>query len=93
MPGHLWPLPGAGFGEAAGVAAEEEVAVFAAEWEVPADVDALAIVTPRASVAPRTPAPMAVPMSGRVILTVISLRSSVRGGVAPRTEPDLSASN
>jgi hypothetical protein len=30
MPGHLWPLPGVGFGEAAGDAAED-VAVFAAE--------------------------------------------------------------
>jgi hypothetical protein len=82
MPGHLWPLPLplplAGFGEAAGDAAEEDVAVFAAECEFPVDVDALAIVTPRASAAPRAPAPMAVPMSGRVILTVISLRSSVR---------------
>jgi hypothetical protein len=31
MPGHLWPLPWAGFGEAAGDAADEDVAVFAAE--------------------------------------------------------------
>jgi len=31
MPGHLWPLPWAGFGEAAGDAVEEDVAVFAAE--------------------------------------------------------------
>lgn len=31
MPGHLWPLPGEGFGEAPGEAAEEDVAVLAAE--------------------------------------------------------------
>jgi hypothetical protein len=36
-------------------------------------VDALAMVRPRPRLTPRTPAPMAVPMSGRVILTMISL--------------------
>jgi hypothetical protein len=68
MPGHLWPLPWAGWGVAAA-----DVAALVAEWEVTADeaapVDALAIVTPRASVAPRAPAPTAVPMSGRLIRT------------------------
>jgi hypothetical protein len=38
-------------------------------WAV---VEALAMVRPRARVAPSAPAPMAVPMSGRVILTCFS---------------------
>ena len=68
MPGHLWLLPWAGLGVAA------EVDALVADCEVPADeaapVDALAIVRPRASEAPRAPAPIAVPMSGRLIRTV-----------------------
>jgi len=41
-------------------------------WAV---VEALAMVRPRARVAPSAPAPTAVPMSGRVILTRFSLGS------------------
>lgn len=42
-------------------------------------VDALAMVSPRARVAPSAPAPMAVPMSGRVILTDVLLSSPGTG--------------
>jgi hypothetical protein len=48
------------------------------ECDVPAvdaePVEALAMVRPRPRLAPRTPAPMAVPISGRVILTLFSSR-------------------
>ena len=51
-------------------------------WAV---VEALAMVRPRARVAPSAPAPMAVPMSGRVILTwfsfgLVPVRISRPGG-------------
>ena len=66
----------------AGLAAGLDVDVLTAECDVTVDeavpVDALAMVRPRASEAPRAPAPRAVPMSGRLILTVFSLGSGVR---------------
>ena len=89
MPGHLWPLPWEGLGVAAGRAA---VDVVAAERDVTveeaAPVEALAIVRPRARVAPSAPAPTAVPMSGRLILTVISLGIGIRGVAAPGDGPE-----
>jgi hypothetical protein len=73
MFGHLWPgLVVVGDGLAAGdVVADAVCDVRAAGVE---DVEALAMVSPRASVAPSTAAPAAVPMRGLVILTRFSLR-------------------
>jgi hypothetical protein len=77
MCGHLWPGtdPGArgGFGD--GLAAVEEGAAD----DVPdragvEDVEALAMLSPSARLAPSTAAPAAVPMSGLVILTRFSFR-------------------
>ena len=84
MCAHLWPGmgPGAvdvvGDGLAAGAADLAEVAVddrcAAAVEAVVEEVEALAMVSPSARVAPSTAAPAAVPMSGLVILTRFSLR-------------------
>ena len=59
-------------------------------WEEVADVcepavpvEALAMVRPRARLAPSAPAPIAVPMSGRVILTWFSFAPG-RAGMGPR---------
>ena len=66
------------------------VDVVAPERDVPVDeaapADALAMVNPRARVAPRAPAPTAVAMSGRLILTVFSLRIGIRGVALPETD-------
>jgi hypothetical protein len=65
----VWP-------EADGLADDDEVADgFALAVPVCAVVEALAMVRPRARLAPSAPAPMAVPMSGRVILTSFSFVS------------------
>jgi hypothetical protein len=73
MFGHLWPgLAVIGDGLAAGdVVADDVCAVRAAGVE---EVEALAMVSPNAIVAPSTAAPAAVPMRGLVILTRFSLR-------------------
>ncbi len=62
--------------------AECVVPVVAAEL-----VEALAMVRPRPRLAPRTPAPMAVPISGRVILTMFSNRSAGSGAGWSRIGP------
>lgn len=74
---HLWPGMGPGaveaFGDglaAAGAAAE--VAVDELRAAVVEEVEALAMLSPSARVAPSTAAPAAVPMSGLVILTRFS---------------------
>jgi hypothetical protein len=59
-----------GEAERVDAAVDDECDVAAPDAE---PVDALATVRPRASVAPRAPAPTAVPMSGRVILTDVLL--------------------
>ncbi len=76
---HLWPGMGPGaveaFGDglaAAGAAAE--VAVDELRAAVVEEVEALAMLSPSARVAPSTAAPAAVPMSGLVILTRFSFR-------------------
>ena len=76
MCGHLWPVlvPGAveAFGD--GLAAvEEDVADEVCDRAVE-DVEALAMLSPSARVAPSTAAPAAVPMSGLLILTRFSFR-------------------
>jgi len=48
--------------------------------------DALAMVRPRPRLAPRTPAPMAVPISGRVILNCSPHVSAVPGPAGPGTD-------
>jgi len=59
-----------------GLADDDEVAAGCAlAVPVCALVDALAMVRPRAKLAPRAPAPTAVPTSGRVILTCFSFAS------------------
>src|SRR5262244_1654226 len=72
MFGHGCPVPlrpGAdGLADADGAARDEVAGVC--EPAVP--VEALAMVRPRARLAPSAPAPTAVPMSGRVILTWFS---------------------
>lgn len=50
----------------------ERVAAVLVDDGVPEPVAALAMVRPRARLAPSAPVPTAVPMSGRVILTVFS---------------------
>jgi hypothetical protein len=75
---HLWPGPGPGavddFGD--GLAAEGLAVDVAAAGDVRAavveEVEALAMLSPNARVAPSTAAPAAVPMSGLVILTRFS---------------------
>jgi len=77
MCGHLWPgmAPGPveafGAGLAAGVAdvAADDLCEAAVE-----EVEALAMLSPSARLAPSTAAPAAVPMSGFVILTRFSFR-------------------
>ena len=77
MCGHLWPgmAPGPveafGAGLAAGVAdvAADDLCEAAVE-----EVEALAMLSPSARLAPSTAAPAAVPMSGLVIRTRFSFR-------------------
>jgi hypothetical protein len=66
--------------------ADGDEAAAGCELAVPvcALVDALAMVRPRARLAPRAPAPTAVPMSGRVILTCFSFASPA----GPTAGPD-----
>jgi hypothetical protein len=72
MFGHLWPGLVVVDGLAAGdVVADDVCDVRAAGVE---EVEALAMVSPSAIVAPSTAAPAAVPMRGLVILTRFSLR-------------------
>ena len=80
---HLWPGMGPGaveaFGDglAAGAAGVAEAAVddlCAATGAAVEEVEALAMLSPSARVAPSTAAPAAVPMSGLVILTRFSFR-------------------
>jgi hypothetical protein len=86
MFGHLCfvpVLPGAGE-----LAAGDEVAD---RCDLAAGVDALlealAMVRPRARLAPSAPAPTAVPMSGRVILTWFSFAFARRDRPAPGRSP------
>ena len=76
---HLWPGMGPGgveaFGDglaATGTAAEVALDELCAA--VVEEVEALAMLSPSARVAPSTAAPAAVPMSGLVILTRFSFR-------------------
>jgi len=99
MLGHLWlPLPpgAGGWADGDGLAARDDVADVC-ELAVPvfAPVEALAMVRPRARLAPSAPAPTAVPMSGRVILTWFSFappgrapgdRPAGTGRVGPRRQ-------
>jgi len=79
MCGHLWPVLGRGAVEAvgaglaaAGFAGVDDVCdVRAAGVE---EVEALAMLSPSARLAPSTAPPAAVPMSGLVILTRFSFR-------------------
>jgi hypothetical protein len=92
---HLWPFmdPGAvdAFGDvlaAAGLAGVDVVAVddVCAVRAAPVEeVEALAMPSPNARVAPSTAAPAAVPTSGLVILTRFSLHecSAGRAGTSP----------
>ena len=76
MCGHLWPVLGPGAVEAFGdglAAVEEDVADEVCDRAVE-DVEALAMLSPSARVAPSTAAPAAVPMSGLLILTRFSFR-------------------
>ena len=76
MCGHLWPGLGPGAVEALGdglAAVEEGVADEVCDRAVE-DVEALAMLSPSARVAPSTAAPAAVPMSGLLILTRFSFR-------------------
>jgi hypothetical protein len=75
---HLWPGLDPGAVEALGdglvaVVAVDELCAFVEE------VEALAMLSPNARVAPSTAAPAAVPMSGLVILTRFSFRSCPPG--------------
>jgi hypothetical protein len=76
---HLWPGMGPGavedFGDglaAAGLAGVDVVAVDDVCAAVAEEVEALAMLSPNARVAPSTAAPAAVPTSGLVILTRFS---------------------
>ncbi len=84
--GHLWFVavrPDEVLGDGVDVAA----CVAAVLDGVPEPVAALATVRPRARLAPSAPAPMAVPMSGRVILTVFSFVPSGAGSTPGRSGP------
>ena len=72
MLGHGCPVPLRPGADGAGVAWDELADVCELTVPVFVLVEALAIVRPRARLAPRAPAPTAVPMSGRVILTWFS---------------------
>jgi len=74
MFGHLWFVP---VRPGADGLADADEAAAGCDPAVPvcAPVEALAMVRPRARLAPRAPAPTAVPMSGRVILTCFSFAS------------------
>jgi len=80
MFGHGCPVPLRPGADGDGVAWDEVADVC--ELAVP--VEALAMVRPRARLAPRAPAPTAVPMSGRVILTCFSFASPA----GPTAGPD-----
>jgi hypothetical protein len=72
MFGHGWPVPLLPGADGDGVAWEEVADVCELTVPVFVLVEALAMVRPRARLAPSAPAPTAVPMSGRVILTWFS---------------------
>lgn len=69
MFGHGCPVPLRPGADGDGVAWDELADVCELEVPVGVLVEALAMVRPRARLAPSAPAPTAVPMSGRVILT------------------------
>jgi hypothetical protein len=76
---HLWPDLGRGAAEAAGAGLPGVAEVVADEvCDLPAagveEVEALAMLSPSARVAPSTAPPTAVPTRGLVILTRFSLR-------------------
>jgi hypothetical protein len=74
----------AGLAALAGVVLDEVVAgVDACDADVEL-VEALAVVSPKANVAPSTAAPAAVPMRGLVILTRFSFRVTLPGPQAGR---------
>jgi hypothetical protein len=89
MCGHLWPRLDPGAVEAFGAgpaAAPEGVADEVCDRAGVEEVEALAMLSPSARVAPSTAAPAAVPMSGLVILTRFSFRvlapaASARGRI------------
>jgi hypothetical protein len=76
MFGHGCPVPRApgadGLADGDGAARDEVPGVCELAVPLCAPVEALAMVRPRARLAPSAPAPTAVPMSGRVILTWFS---------------------
>ena len=76
--GHLWPVLDPGAVEAFGdglAPVEVDVADEVCDRAGVALVEALAMFSPNAMVAPSTAAPAAVPMSGLLILTRFSFRS------------------
>jgi hypothetical protein len=85
---HLWPdmRPGGVEALGAGLAAGLDDVAMDDVCDVPAagveEVEALAMLSPNASVAPSTAAPTAVPTRGLLILTRFSLP-----GVSPRVAP------
>ena len=95
MCGHLWPgadpgapgAPGAfdAFGD--GFAAEEEDAEDVPDRAGVEEVEALAMLSPSARVAPSTAPPTAVPMSGLVILTRFSFRWCPPGAARRAGDP------
>lgn len=83
MFGHGCPVPLRPGADGDGVARDEVAGVCELAVPVDALVEALAMVRPRARLAPSAPAPTAVPMSGRVILTWFSFAPG-RAGMSPR---------
>jgi hypothetical protein len=82
MFGHGCPVPLRPGADGDGVARDEVAGVCELAVPVDALVEALAMVRPRARLAPSAPAPTAVPMSGRVILTWFSFAPG-RAGMSP----------
>ena len=82
MFGHGCPVPLRPGADGDGVAWDELADVWELAVPVAVPVEALAMVRPRARLAPSAPAPTAVPMSGRVILTSFSF-SPGRAGHEP----------
>ena len=78
MFGHGCPVPLRPGADGDGVAWDEVAGVCELAVPVDALVEALAMVRPRARLAPSAPAPTAVPMSGRVILTWFSFAPGTR---------------
>jgi hypothetical protein len=95
MCGHLWPgadpgAPGAfgavdAFGDGL-AAAEEGVAEEVPDRVGVEEVEALAMLSPSARVAPSTAPPAAVPARGLLILTRFSLRRVLAPGRGPGTD-------